>query len=49
MDSLTVILPSFKKKSIHENPTRVVGVLADDGKERIGGCSPSEGVVLFTC
>ena len=26
----TVILPSFKKKSIDENPTRVAGVLADD-------------------
>ena len=43
----TVILPSFKKKSINENPTRVVGVLADYVKERIGGCSFSEGVVPF--
>ena len=42
-----VILPSFKKKSIAENPTRVVGVLADYVKERIGGCSFSEGVVPF--
>ena len=44
---LTVILPSFKKKSIDENLTRVVGVLADYVKERIGGCSFSEGVVPF--
>ena len=43
----TVILPSFKKKSIDENPTRVVGVLANDVKERIGGCSFSEGMVPF--
>ena len=43
---LTVILPSFKK-SIDENPTRMVGVLAEDVKERIGGCSLSEGVVPF--
>ena len=43
----TVILPSFKKKSIDENPTRMVGVLADDVEERIGGCSLSEGVVPF--
>ena len=43
----TVILPSFKKKSIDENPTRMVGVLADDVKEGIGGCSLSEGVVPF--
>ena len=41
----TVILPSFKKKSINKNPTRVVGALADDIKERISGCSLSEGVV----
>ena len=44
----TVILPSFKK-SIDENPTRRVGVLADDVKERIGGRSLSEGVVPFAC
>ena len=43
----TVILPTFKKKSIDENPTRVVVVLADYVKERISGCSFSEGVVLF--
>ena len=42
---LTVILPSFKKKSIDENSTRVVGVLADYIKERICGCRFSEGVV----
>ena len=41
----TVILPSFKKESIDKNPTRVVGVLADYVKERISGCSFSEGVV----
>ena len=43
----TVILPSLKKKSINENPTRVVGVLADYVKEMIGGCSFSEGMVPF--
>ena len=43
----TVILRSFKKKSIDENPTRMVGFLADDVKERIGGCSLSESVVPF--
>ena len=43
----TFILPSLKKKSIDENPTRVVGVLADYVKERIGGCGFSEGVVPF--
>ena len=43
----SVILPSFKKKSIDENPTRMVGVLADNVKERIGGCSLSQGVVQF--
>ena len=44
----TVILPSFKKKSIDVNPTRVVGVLADYIKGRICGCSFSESVVPFT-
>ena len=43
----TVILPSFEKESIDGNPTRVVGVLADNVKERMGGCSFSEGVVPF--
>ena len=43
----TVILLSFMKKSINENPTRVVGVLADYIKERICGCSFSEGMVPF--
>ena len=43
----TVVLPSFKKKSIDENSTMVVGVLADYIKERICGCSFSEGVVPF--
>ena len=42
-----MILLSFRKKSIDENPTRVVGVLADDVKERIGGRSFSEGLVPF--
>ena len=41
----TVILTSFKKRSIDEDPTRMVGVFADDFKERIGGCCLSEGVV----
>ena len=44
----TVILPSFKKKSINGNPTRVIEVLADDVEERISGYSFSEGVVPFT-
>ena len=43
----TVILPSLKKESINENPTRVVGVLADYVKERIGGSSFLESVVPF--
>ena len=43
----TVILPSFKKESIHETLTRVVGVLADYVKDRIGGCSFTEVVVPF--
>ena len=41
----TLILHSFKKKCIDENPTRMVGVHTDDVRERIGGCSLSEGVV----
>ena len=45
MDSLNCHPPRFKKKSIDENPTRVVGVLAEYVKEGIGGCSFSEGVV----
>ena len=43
----TVILPSFKKKSIDENPTREVGVLADDVKERICSGSLSECMIPF--
>ena len=43
----TVILSSFKKRSIDENPTRVVGVLADYIKEGICGYSFSEGMVPF--
>ena len=43
----TVILPSFKKKSIDENPTRVIAILTDYVKERIVGCSFSGGVVPF--
>jgi len=31
----TVILPSFKKKSVNEYPTGMVGVVADDVIERI--------------
>ena len=45
----TVILPSFKKKSIHENPTRVVVFLANYVKERICSCSFSEGIVPLSC
>ena len=33
----TVILPSFKKKSVNKDPTRMVGALADDVEERVGG------------
>ena len=43
----TVILPSFKKRSIDQNPTRIVGVFADYVKERIRGCSFSQGIVPF--
>ena len=43
----TVILPSFKKKSINNDPARVVGVLADDIIERIRGGSFSETVIPF--
>jgi len=41
----TVMLPSFKKKSVDENPTRMVGVLADDVIERIRGCGLSKAVI----
>jgi len=41
----TVILPSFKKKSVNEHPTRMVGVLADDVIERIRGCGFSKAVI----
>ena len=44
----TVILPSFKKNSIDENPTWVVGVLVDDDKERISSCSLAKGIVPFS-
>ena len=43
----TVILPSLKKTYIDEDRTRMVGVLANDVKQRIGGCSLWEGVVPF--
>ena len=43
----TVILPSFKKKSISENPTRMVGIFVEDVKERICRCSLAKGVVPF--
>ena len=41
----TVILPSFEKKSVNEDPTRMVGVLADDVIERIRGCGFSKAVI----
>ena len=44
---LTVILPSFKKKSINENQTIVVEVLANNIKEKISGGSLAGGVVPF--
>ena len=43
----TVILPSFKKKSINNDPAGVVGILADDIKERIRGGSFPETVIPF--
>ena len=43
----TVILPSFKKKSINNNPAGVVGVPADDIKKRILGGSFPETVIPF--
>jgi len=42
---LTVILLSFKKKSVKKDPTWMVGVLADDIKERITGCGFSKAVI----
>ena len=44
---LTVILPSFKKKSFNEDPTRMVGFLADNIKERIRGCGFSKAVIAL--
>ena len=44
----TVILPSFEKKSINNDPAGVVGVLADDIKERMRGGSFPETVVSFS-
>ena len=43
-----VILPSFKKKSINNNPAGVVVILADDIKERIRGGSLPETVIPFS-
>ena len=43
----TVILPSFKEKSVNNDPARVVGVLADYIKERIRGGSFPETVIPF--
>ena len=44
----TVILLSFKKNSISNDPARVVGLLADDIKETIRGGSFPETVVLLS-
>jgi len=41
----TVILPSFKKKSVNQNLTGMVGVLADDVIERIRGSGFSKAVI----
>jgi len=41
----TVILPSFKKKSVNEDPTGMVGVLADEVIERIRGWGFSKAVI----
>ena len=43
----TVILPSFKKKSINNDPAGVVGLLADNIKERIRGSRFPETSVRF--
>ena len=37
----------MKKESINDNPSRVVGVLVDDVKEKIWSSSFSKGVVAF--
>ena len=44
----TVMFPSFKKKSINNDPAGVVGILADDIKERIRGSSFPETVIPFS-
>ena len=41
----TVIVPPFKKRSVNENPTRMVGDPADDVIERIRGCGFSKAVL----
>ena len=43
----TVILPSFKKKSINNDPAWVVGIVADNIIERIGGGSFPETIIPF--
>jgi len=42
----TVILPSFKKRSVNKDQTGRVGVLADDVLERIRGCNLLKSVIL---
>ena len=43
----TVILTSFKKNYMHNDPAEVVGVFADDLKRRIRGVSFPETVIPF--
>ena len=43
----TVFLHAFKKKSINENLTRLVGIFVEDVKERICRCSLAKCVVPF--
>ena len=47
MDTLDCHFPCFKKKSINNDPAGVVGVLADNIKERIRGGSFLETVEPF--
>jgi len=42
----TVIPPFFKKKSVNKDPTRMVGVLADNVIKRISGSGFSKAVIL---
>jgi len=41
----TIIVSSLWKKSANKDPTRIVGVLADDVIERIKGCGISKAII----